>query len=156
MTGTTSGLTTVEHVIGAPPSEVFAVLADGWTYPLWVVGATHMRSVDPQWPSVGAKLHHSLGAWPLMLEDDTEVLELVPDRSLVLSARAWPFGAARVELTLEPEAGGTRVRMAEGAIAGPARLMPRPLESVLLTWRNRETLARLEAVVQGRMGTGKG
>ena len=29
-----------------PPSAVWAVLADGWLYPVWVVGAARMREVD--------------------------------------------------------------------------------------------------------------
>jgi hypothetical protein len=28
-----------------------AVLHDGWTYPVWVVGASRMRGVDPGWPA---------------------------------------------------------------------------------------------------------
>ena len=44
----------VDCVIDADPAQVYAVLADGWLYPLWVVGATHMRQVDAHWPAVGA------------------------------------------------------------------------------------------------------
>jgi hypothetical protein len=33
------------------PEQVFAVLHDGWTYPVWVVGASRMRDVDPGWPA---------------------------------------------------------------------------------------------------------
>jgi hypothetical protein len=67
-------MTEVTRLVDAPPAEVFATLADGWTYPLWVVGAAHMRAVDPAFPAVGSKLHHSVGLWPLLIEDTTEVL----------------------------------------------------------------------------------
>ena len=43
------------------PDDVFAVLGDGWLYPVWVVGAARMRDVDPEWPAEGANIHHSLG-----------------------------------------------------------------------------------------------
>ena len=48
----------VEKVIDAPPEQVWAVLADGWTYSDWVVGTVHVRDVDDDWPRVGSELHH--------------------------------------------------------------------------------------------------
>ena len=42
------------RVVAATPDQVWRVLADGWLYPLWVVGATRMRDVDEHWPAVGA------------------------------------------------------------------------------------------------------
>src|SRR3954471_9339924 len=44
----------VSRSIGAAPDEVFAQLADGWIYGAWVVGASHIRDVDAEWPAVGA------------------------------------------------------------------------------------------------------
>ncbi|MEN3299998.1 SRPBCC family protein [Pseudonocardia sp.] len=140
----------VSRVIPTDPDRVFAVLADGWSYPLWVVGATHMRSVDPDWPAVGSKLHHSVGIWPLQIEDNTEVLAVEPGRMLELRARAWPAGTARVRLTLDPVPEGTLVTMAERSESGPARLVPWPMESYLLKLRNTESLERLSAVVMHR------
>ncbi len=46
-------MTTVERVINTTPQRVWDVLADGWLYPLWVVGATRMREVDEDWPAIG-------------------------------------------------------------------------------------------------------
>ena len=86
--------------IHATPEQVWDVLSDGWLYPLWVVGASRMREVDDHWPAVGAKLHHSVGTWPLLIDDDTEVIEVVPGHRLVLHARAWPTGAAGVTILL--------------------------------------------------------
>lgn len=62
----------------ATPEQVWGVLADGWLYPLWVVGASRMREVDDTWPAVGSKLHHSVGTWPALLDDTTEVVESTP------------------------------------------------------------------------------
>jgi uncharacterized protein YndB with AHSA1/START domain len=140
----------VSRVIPTDPDRVFAVLADGWSYPLWVVGATHMRSVDPDWPAVGSKLHHSVGIWPLLIEDNTEVLAVEPGRMLELRARAWPAGTARVRLTLDPVPEGTLVTMAERSESGPARLAPWPIESYLLKLRNTESLERLSDLVMHR------
>src|SRR5205823_1407725 len=55
--------------VAASPEQVFAVLADGWLYASWVVGAARIRDVDDGWPSPGTKIHHSIGAWPVFLHD---------------------------------------------------------------------------------------
>lgn len=141
----------VTRVIAASPERVFNVLADGWNYPLWVVGASYMRSVDAGWPAVGTCLHHSVGVWPLLIEDTTEVLAMEPDRKLVLHARAWPTGAARVELDLAPHGDGTLVTMGEQAVDGPARLVPSAVQRALMVPRNRESLARLDAIARNRV-----
>jgi uncharacterized protein YndB with AHSA1/START domain len=141
-------VTATMHV---PPDRVWAVLADGWSYPGWVVGATHMRDVDKGWPEVGTRLHHSVGPWPLVLKDTTKVLECEPQRLLVLDARLWPFGAARIRLELtETQPGRTTVRMSEQVQRGPSKILPKPLQAALLIPRNRESLARLSHMATGR------
>ena len=62
------------RTLRASPEQVWDVLADGWLYALWVVGASRMREVDDNWPEPGSKLHHSLGAWPILINDETEVI----------------------------------------------------------------------------------
>lgn len=138
--------------ISAPPHDVWAVLADGWLYPLWVVGASRMREVDDDWPAVGARLHHSVGSWPLLLDDETEVVECRPVELLRVHAKAWPSGEAGVTLRLEPLDGGTRTRVTieEDARSGPGRLVPKPLRDVPLAWRNTETLRRLAFIAERR------
>ena len=70
------------------PEAVFAVLADGWIFPTWVVGASRMRDVDDAWPAVGSKLQHSFGVWPLVIDDETTVLEYDPPRRMVIQPSA--------------------------------------------------------------------
>lgn len=136
-----------------PPSAVWDVLADGWLYPLWVVGASRMREVDDEWPAVGARLHHSVGTWPLLVDDVTEVIEVVPGSSLTLHAKARPTGVAEVTISLDAVGAGTRVVIVEDAISGPGRLVPKPLRDVQLHWRNTETLRRLAYVAERRTRT---
>lgn len=136
----------------ASRDEVWAVLRDGWLYPLWVVGATRMRDVDGHWPEPGARLHHSAGVWPAVLDDTTEVLESQPLERLVLRARGWPAGEAEVVLTLADEAGGTRIDLREDAVRGPGRLLPAVARQPLIHVRNRESLRRLVLLAEGRAG----
>lgn len=143
-------MSTTTRVIKASPSDVFAVLADGWLYALWVVGASRIRGVDRTWPSVGSNIHHSVGAWPFLLDDRTEVQEYEPDRRLKLLARAWPTGEAEVDITVEPHASGSMVRIVEDAVKGPGLLVPGPVRSVTLDLRNRETLQRLAYLCERR------
>ncbi|MBA2532368.1 MAG: SRPBCC family protein [Nocardioidaceae bacterium] len=125
------------------PEHVFDVLRDGWSYAAWVVGAARIREVDETWPAVGSRLQHSVGVWPMMLGDSTEVEAIDPPRLLQLRARAWPSGEARVRFELESTAGQCRVVITEKVVAGPARLIPNVLENALMHWRNTESLRRL-------------
>jgi hypothetical protein len=98
----------VRRRFNCSPDQVFAVLHDGWTYPVWVVGASRMRDVDAGWPAPGTKLHHSFGMWPLLLDDTTEVLEIEPGQRLVL------------EITVKAAANGSL----EDVTDGPTQLVP--------------------------------
>lgn len=140
----------VTRRMAARPEDVDRALADGWVFGLWVVGAVHIREVSPDWPHPGAYIRHSVGAWPTMIEDRTEVERYEPRRVLQLLAHAWPLGAARVRLELEPDRDGTLVRMHEDAVSGPGQWVPAPLRIPLLQWRNTESLARLAAIARGR------
>jgi uncharacterized protein YndB with AHSA1/START domain len=141
--GVESGTAVVRRRIAATPDQVWAVLSNGWVYPTWVVGASRMRDVEDEWPGVGSRLHHSVGVWPLLVDDTTDVLESDPPRRLRLNARAWPAGDAEVLLELEPDGDGTLVTMREDARTGPATLVPRPVRQAGIVQRNRESLRRL-------------
>jgi hypothetical protein len=138
------------RTVHASADRVWAVLADGWLYPLFVVGASRIRDVDPHWPAPGSKLHHSVGTWPALIDDTTSVVEADPPTRLRLRARAWPAGEADVTFLLEPRGEDTEVVVEEDAATGPAKLIPVALRSPLLTWRNNETLRRLAYVAEGR------
>jgi uncharacterized protein YndB with AHSA1/START domain len=140
----------VERVIKTTPERVWDVLCDGWLYPVWVVGASRMREVDESWPEVGSKLHHSVGAWPALIDDDTEVTDAEPLQLLELRARAWPVGEALVRLHLHVQGADTRVVIEEDAVSGPGRLVPAPLRAPGLMWRNTETLRRLAFIAERR------
>ncbi len=142
---------TVTREVDASPSDVWDVLSDGWLYPCWVVGASRMREVDENWPAKGSRLHHSVGNWPLLLDDKSEVLDLVPQRSLRLRAHGWPAGAAEVLIEIEDRAAGSSlVTIREDAVQGPGTLVPRPARQIMIAPRNREALRRLAFLAEGR------
>lgn len=143
-------MATNERTIKATAGAVWDVLADGWLYPLWVVGASRMREVDDGWPAVGTRLHHSVGTWPLLIDDTTEVVDVTPGASLTLHARAQPSGTAQVTIRLEAVGAETRVVIEEDAVSGPALLVPKPVRDLSLTWRNVESLRRLAYVAERR------
>ena len=144
------GPTLTRHV-RAPADAVWSVLSDGWSYAMWVVGASRVRAVDPSWPDVGTAVHHSFGLWPAVIDDLTKVERLQPGSDLVLTARGWPAGEARVHLSVAPS-GPDRcvVTLTEDAVSGPGTLVPAPLRHLLLVPRNRETLHRLALLAEGR------
>lgn len=134
--------------LAAPAEVVWAALSDGWTFSAWVVGTVKIRAVDPGWPSVGTKLHHSVGAWPLTLQDDTEVTECEPGRRLLMRARGWPMGEATVELTLYPAGDHTLVEMYEEPTSGPGAWLNNPVLDAVGRKRLEETLDRLRRLVE--------
>ena len=137
------------RVLHCSPEDVFEVLSDGWLYPSWVVGASRMREVDETWPLAGAELHHSFGVWPALINDKTVVEQFIPGKMMVMRARGWPIGEARVTIDVKPRGDGCVVRIQEEAVAGPGRFVPAPLLDVGLHWRNDETLHRLAYLAEG-------
>ncbi len=132
-----------------PPAAVFEVLANGWLYPSWVVGASRMREVEAEWPSPGTRLHHSVGTWPALINDSTTCVVWDPPNQAVFVARGWPIGEARITIDVKPYAGGCVVRMQEEAVSGPAAYIPRVFSDLLLYQRNAETLHRLAYLAEG-------
>ena len=143
-------MATNRRIIDASTRDVWSVLADGWLYPLWVVGAARMRDVDESWPEQGSRLHHSVGLWPLLINDYTEVLDVVPGKSISLRARAWPLGEAQVDMRLTAKGEKTEVEMEEFPTAGPGRLVPPPSQGLSLKLRNHEALRRFASIVEKR------
>jgi uncharacterized protein YndB with AHSA1/START domain len=93
----------ISRCVAAPAEAVWDVLADGWLYASWVVGASRVRDVDASWPMAGARLHHSVGAWPALISDSTEVELSEEPHRLVLTPHGGPFGSARVDITIVPD-----------------------------------------------------
>jgi uncharacterized protein YndB with AHSA1/START domain len=134
----------VQRIVPAPPDQVFAVLADGWTYSDWVVGTVHIRDVDASWPQPGSKLHHKAGPWPLSLHDSSEVLEMEPNRLLKVKAGLWPAGEATITMELTPQGpSSTRVKMTEEFHAGPLNWLHNKINDLVLHRRNIESIRRL-------------
>ena len=143
----------VSRDVQVPPDRVFAVLSDGWSLGNWVVGASHIRAVDAGWPAVGNRVYHSVGPWPVSVEDFTEVMDVEPGRRLELDAHLSVAGAAHVTIALAPLPGGaTQITMAEEMVRGPGSLVPGVVQGVVLWPRNREALRRLEDMAVGRAG----
>lgn len=139
-----------EGFVALPPERVWDTLADGWLYPLWVVGTSTIRSVEPGWPAVGTRLHHSTGLWPVQVQDESEVLESEPGSLLVLQARGWPAGEARITIRLAASGDGTEVRIAEQPTSGPGAWVHSWVTEQVLRRRLQEMLSRLRTVVEGR------
>ncbi|MBC7308409.1 MAG: SRPBCC family protein [Actinomycetales bacterium] len=141
----------ISRFAAAPAEAVWEVLSDGWLYASWVVGASRVRDVDPRWPSPGARLYHSVGLWPALLSDFTEVEASLEPHRLVLIAHAKVIGSARVEITIEPDGPeACTVTMAEDATSGLGKLVPMPARQAMILPRNREALRRLVLLAEGR------
>lgn len=139
-------------VINASIDHVWQQVTDPWMYTGWVVGSSHIRGVDPDWPSVGSKVYHEVGGWPVTLKDNTEMVKIDAPRHLSMQARGWPlFGEARVELNLTSlDAGRTQVQMCETPTHGPGKWLDNPLIELMLKKRLHECLERLKTIAENR------
>jgi hypothetical protein len=143
----------VERDVEASAAEIWAILADGWSYSSWVVGTSKIRAVDATWPRVGARIHHSVGSWPLLIEDYTEVLESVEPTRLVIRARGWPMGEAKVAITIEPRGVRSLLQLHEVPTTGPAAWLNNPVFEAGLRQRLSEMATRLGTLAAGRSGS---
>jgi uncharacterized protein YndB with AHSA1/START domain len=141
----------IATVLGAPPDRVFDLLGDPRSLDYFVVGTKFIRRFDPHWPDKGTKVHHSVGVGPLVVRDETEVLESVPDHRLVLEARVRPFGIFRVEFELSPHPEGTELSVNEFPVGGPSALPGlATLVDRLIALRNVEMGRRLQKLTERR------
>src|SRR3954470_25001391 len=146
---------TVKRDTTATRQQVWNVIADGWTYSQWVVGNSRMRAVDPQWPAPGSTIRHSIGIWPLVIDDLTVSEACTPLEELVMLAKGRPFGAARITMRLfDIEGGGCRIEMAEVPVGAPLGWVPNRLALAAAIPRNRECTWRLAAIAERRTSDG--
>jgi uncharacterized protein YndB with AHSA1/START domain len=136
-----------EILIAAPRDRVFAILADPQRYAEWVVGASRIRDADESWPAPGSRLHHSVGAEPVTLNDSTEVVECRAPERLVLLARLGALGSFRIELVLHDEGAATQVTMREVAVEGFSKLAE-PVTGAAVAVRNKVSLGRLKELAE--------
>jgi uncharacterized protein YndB with AHSA1/START domain len=134
--------------VSASREQVWDAMADGWTYTQWVVGNSRTRAVDPHWPQPGSAIRHSVGVWPLVINDQTSVESCTPGQELVLRAGLGRLGAARITLRLTDIPGGCRIEMIEVPVEGPIGLIPDRLTLAAIYPRNRECLLRLAALAE--------
>lgn len=139
---------TATRDVAAPCERVWEVLAQGWTYTQWVVGNTRTRAVDGDWPNPGASIRHSVGVWPLVINDATVVERSDPPHELVLRAHLGALGAARITMRLHETPTGCRVEMIEVPVGGPMALVPNSLALAAVYPRNQECLLRLAALAE--------
>jgi uncharacterized protein YndB with AHSA1/START domain len=136
-----------EIVVAAPRERVFGILADPNRYAEWLLGTARIRNADATWPAPGARLHHSVGAGAVTLDDSTEVLECDAPERLVLLARLGPLGSFRVELVLRDDGGTTHVTMREAAVDGVSKVVE-PVTGAVVGLRNAMSLGRLKELVE--------
>lgn len=152
--GVAADAATTATEIAAPPDRVFNVLLDPATYPEWLRGAKRIRSVDDGWPAPGAAFHHVVGAGPLVIADQTAVVDHDRPHRLELRAAARPTGVAQVVFTLRPSAHGTTLTIGERPCAGPMRFLwehgGRPVLDPVLRARNADSLRLLKKLIEHR------
>jgi uncharacterized protein YndB with AHSA1/START domain len=125
------------------PDQVFDHLLDPWEYPKWLLGASNMRRVDDDWPSVGSNFHHTVGWGPVKVNDRSEIVELERPHKLVLYVKATPLVQGKVTFTLDEEPGGGTLLTLQEEPAIPVGNLVRPVLDPTTHVRNRRSLHQL-------------
>jgi uncharacterized protein YndB with AHSA1/START domain len=140
---------TVTRDVAATRQRVWNVLADGWTYSGWVVGNSRIRAVSSNWPAPGARILHSIGTWPAVINDETVVESADIGHELVLLASVGPAAKARITMRLNDNpSGGCRIEMTEVAVSRPLRWLPDSVQLLGVAPRNRECTWRLAMIAE--------
>ncbi len=119
--------------IPAPPSDVFAFLADLENLPRWMSGIVMAELTTPGPIGVGSRAHVVRDLLGQRIEVDITVVDYEPGRRVHLESAASGIGV-QARLDLEPGAGGTALTFAmdiraqsvfmapiEGIVAGAAQ-----------------------------------
>jgi hypothetical protein len=143
-----------EVLIDAPVGTVFGVLSDARRYSDWVVGASRIRTVDGEFPGPGSGFGHTIGIWPLLINDETKVVRREGEQRLTLRAEIGALGSATVDLRLEPVESDSRtlVSLVERPVTGPIRWWHNPLQDRAFWFRNWLSLLLLKRIAEGRAG----
>ncbi len=142
--------------LDVPRSRAFELLEDPRALRRLVAGARTIRRFDPAWPDAGTCIHHTVGIPPVVVRDTTEVVEVEPDRRLLLDARVQFLGRFAIELTLEDApGGGSDLTVREEAVGGllGARALRR-LTDAAIHLRNRELCRRFARLLATREANG--
>lgn len=140
------------RLILTSPSEVWSLLSDGRRYGEWVTGTQRILAADAHWPEVGACLKVRVGVGALTLDDTCVVRICEPERRLELEARADPFGAARIAMTLLPWGDATLFTIDWHPLRGPGiRMHGLPVDYVVKV-RNGMMLTKLARVAVSEGG----
>ena len=109
--------------IDRPPADVFAVVADPRTMPLWYDAVDHVAQAtdDPTSPGTRYDVVRTLPGG--RVHNDVELTEHQPDRLVTFESRTGPT-PFRYRYTLEPTGQGTRLRL-DGRISGAG--LPGPI-----------------------------
>lgn len=136
----------VSTILDAPPSEVWADLADIRTHVEWMADAREIRFLSPQTSGVGTRFECDTKIGPLTVTDVMEITEWRPNRSMGVRHTGLITGTGR--FTLRRARGGrTRFQWRE-RLTYPARLGGRfgaLISKPALRWVWKRNLRRLAA-----------
>ena len=142
-------LTSYAGTTSASPDRVWRVVANGWLFAQWAIGAVKVCRVDDDWPSAGSSLDHAFGHGRFVLRSETRVLASTPGELLRVRTDGWPTGGSELTVTLESGPSGTILLVDELAVAGPDHVLPPAVHTMLLQWRNTQLVRGLALLAEG-------
>lgn len=142
-----------EQTFSVSASSLFDTLANPDTYPHWLVGTRHIRSVSDNWPQPTSYFKHTVGFGPIAIPDRTTIRTIDRPRMLEMLVRARPVIEAVVRFDITPSPSGCTLRMEETPV-GIHRLVS-AVAQPLIRARNERSMKRLKSFVETRADPGQ-
>lgn len=141
---------TTETDIARPVATVFDFATNAFRWPRWHPATRAVRDVPDRPLRVGETVVESIRAGGRSFDAIWTVLACEPPRRWVIATHSAQ-GAAWIEYTLQPRAGGTRFRreLRYRSHRWPWRLLDRTLMRWILTRQSARALRRLRSVLEG-------
>ena len=137
----------VETTIARSPSDVAAYAGDPGNAPEWYVNITSVEWQTPPPVAVGSRMDFVARFLGRRIAYTYEVVELVPDRKLVMRTADGPF-PMETTYTWEPVAGGTRMTLRNRGNPKGFAQVTGPLMERAMRRATTKDLARLKALLE--------
>jgi hypothetical protein len=135
-----------EQAFEVPAESLFETLVNPATYPQWLIGTRHIRSVSEHWPEPASYFKHTVGIGPIAIADRTTLSFIDRPHTLELVVRARPVLEAVVRFDVSTSPSGCVLRMEEQPI-GVFKLLAGVAQRLIAT-RNQLSMERLKSMME--------
>jgi hypothetical protein len=138
----------IEREMSIGVEALWLVLADAASYAQWLLHLTEIRQIDGDWPTPGAAFEYRFRWGPIKLSGRATVLQAHPPGHVRVRWRRGLLGVSIADVSLQPVADRTVVRVTEEPEGLFAGVSTNPLVDGPRTANTVTSLDRLERLAR--------